>query len=125
MRISDGSSDVCSSDLPTSPWAFLFRHFPKEPCCRAMQAAKPSCLSGAPADCSPLVRSARTTARHLLAVLSSKRRSDAHGTMPASTCARAEYSARPHDKRSEEHTSELPSLMHSSYAGFVLKKQKI
>src|SRR3546814_10700106 len=29
-----------------------------------------------------------------------------------------------HDDRSEEHTSELQSLMHSSYAVFCLKKKK-
>src|SRR3546814_1209205 len=31
----------------------------------------------------------------------------------------------PHDHRSEEHTSELQSLMRISYAVFCLKKQKI
>src|SRR3546814_870532 len=31
----------------------------------------------------------------------------------------------PRDDRSEEHTSELKSLMRTSYAGFCLKKQKI
>src|SRR3546814_3376761 len=35
-----------------------------------------------------------------------------------------EYRAHEATKRSEEHTSELQSLMRSSYAGFCLKKKK-
>src|SRR3546814_1441091 len=78
MRISDWSSDVCSSDLTTRPTAQT------------------------PRRCSP--------ARH-----------GSIGVSPG--CSR---SARTHScmaDRSEEHTSELQSLMRISYAVFCLKKK--
>src|SRR3546814_7857722 len=70
MRISDWSSDVCSSDLPTHPAQISFK---QEPLGFRRQGISP-CLS-------------------LL-------------------------------MRSEEHTSELQSLMRISYAVFCLKKKK-
>src|SRR3546814_8115513 len=39
------------------------------------------------------------------------------------TCEKRSQSGRPHQYRSEEHTSELQSLMRSSYAVFCLKKR--
>src|SRR3546814_2179011 len=78
MRISDWSSDVCSSDLPSS---------------RRLRIAR-------------CVRS------------SNQRRKSVDATNCAGTsdtCLR----------RSEEHTSELQSLMRISYAVFCLKKKKI
>src|SRR3546814_10110830 len=43
---------------------------------------------------------------------------------PLIGCSRAMHSAAPQIRRSEEHTSELQSLMRNSYAVFCLKKKK-
>src|SRR3546814_6975870 len=45
-------------------------------------------------------------------------------TPPASSAASRRNTARARSVRSEEHTSELQSLMRSSYAVFCLKKKK-
>src|SRR3546814_7913079 len=90
MRISDWSSDVCSSDLPLR-WA-----------------------AGQPAS----------RARHLRDSPRPDRRSPGRpafaerqpGRSHHRTCRRAR-------QRSEEHTSELQSLMRISYAVFCLKKK--
>src|SRR3546814_3824110 len=72
MRISDWSSDVCSSDLLS------------EPCCRHQDAtALPGGIS--------VLRKGRSSVHQV--------------------------------RRSEEHTSELQSLMRISYAVFCLKKK--
>src|SRR3546814_2118649 len=84
MRISDWSSDVCSSDLPFGP-----RSSPKEDC-RCNQGPEPR-DGGGPA----------WTRRRRCMKNSSRRW-----------------------RRSEEHTSELQSLMRISYAVFCLKKKK-
>src|SRR3546814_3378969 len=94
MRISDWSSDVCSSDLPPRvPWPYgkhdpdgrhqdpKGSHFP------------PDRRFGRP-DRSDQASAGRLPPRH------------------------------EHHRRSEEHTSELQSLMRISYAVFCLKKKK-
>src|SRR3546814_3097573 len=84
MRISDWSSDVCSSDLRNN--------FRAQPAGRRRQRhAEPPC-------------GARTSTSGTLA------------SSPARKVARL--------VRSEEHTSELQSLIRISYAVFCLKKQK-
>src|SRR3546814_10739553 len=119
MRISDWSSDVCSSDLD-------------------LRCSTPRSK----------VRSARTNVRktsHIhsgLPIASANRRSMAFEVRPASVerwlrhrertgCSR-ERGPAPQlagiwasDPRSEEHTSELQSLMRISYAVFCLKKKKL
>src|SRR3546814_9751109 len=114
MRISDLSSDVCSSDLQ----ARLARH------------------RTAPIWVSPKTkRNVMSTQHHRLIIL---------GSGPAGYTA-AVYAARANlkptlitglevggqlmtttevDNRSEEHTSELQSLMRNSYAVFCLQKKK-
>src|SRR3546814_1425302 len=102
MRISDWSSDVCSSDLHSAP----------------------SCQRG---ECG--IESPRSTASPLAM---------SNSTPPSLRCARqpcgASLSARQLANagrpsriamRSEEHTSELQSLMRISYAVFCLKKKII
>src|SRR3546814_5307848 len=85
MRISDWSSDVCSSDL-------------SQPCSTARQAAaRLRCKLRF--DCCAALRA--------LAQSGPPRR---HHAMAA---------------RSEEHTSELQSLMRTSYAVFCLKKKNL
>src|SRR3546814_3064089 len=90
MSISDWSSDVCSSDLPTS-WG--------------EQAALPRSAIAPPAR----------GAVH-------PRRTGSGGIVPLGCRHRA--CGRDRRGRSEEHTSELQSLMRISYAVFCLKKNK-
>src|SRR3546814_2540577 len=101
MRISDWSSDVCSSDLPVSA--------PPAPASHTMDDMKGMDHSAMPGM--------------------------NHGTMstmpmpakPAASAAPADdMSGMDHSSmRSEEHTSELQSLMRISYAVFCLKKTNI
>src|SRR3546814_8765794 len=94
MRISDWSSDVCSSDLKTDPH-----------------------------DAAGLAQLARTGFYK-----------EVHVKSPAAHGVRSVITARSHlvearvrldnTIRSEEHTSELQSLMRISYAVFCLKKKK-
>src|SRR3546814_1694312 len=128
MRISDWSSDVCSSDLAesrlsTAEWLVIpnpesrpSRHWKIALCSLSigtMQAppSRAAAISSSPASTSDslLASSRRLPARAAARVESSP----AAPTMAATT-------------RSEEHTSELQSLMRNSYAGFVLttKQQK-
>src|SRR3546814_7707301 len=91
MRISDWSSDVCSSDLLQPQWIAD----------RMALLVGDSC--GTRRD-APVPDAARRRARR--AVLAA---------VADALCAAA---------RSEEHTSELQSLMRISYAVFCLKKKK-
>src|SRR3546814_8288718 len=88
MRISDWSSDVCSSDLGS---------------------ASTKRAAGATASCSEARRACCS-----ISITAPIRSS------PRQTPSRA----RQRVDRSEEHTSELQSLMHISYAVFCLKKKK-
>src|SRR3546814_4760626 len=97
MRISDWSSDVCSSDLTgVQPlWALHSAHgyaVTDEPACRSFSLRIP-----------PGWRSCRPGIRDC--------------PRAAGRCGRP--------GRSEEHTSELQSLMRSSYAVFRLKKKTL
>src|SRR3546814_10309305 len=100
MRISDWSSDVCSSDL-------LFRPHLRP------RAQAVSARGGAPrlGAARPLWRHAPDRASR------SCRRTRRRGRHRD---PRTRLSA---DRRSEEHTSELQSLMRISYAVFCLKKK--
>src|SRR3546814_1254611 len=97
MRISDWSSDVCSSDL-AGP--------------QADRAAIARADRGDDGAADALARADRGAAR-LVA------RFDQRAVLPA-----AGHVARCDRARSEEHTSELQSLMRISYAVFCLKKKK-
>src|SRR3546814_2902505 len=96
MRISDWSSDVCSSDLRRQV-------LPRRGRC-AMGASFQATASEKP--CGRMPSASGWTAKL-------ERR------------AMARLRARPQQKRSEEHTSELQSLMRISYAVFCLKKKNI
>src|SRR3546814_8361431 len=72
----------------------------------------------------------RLTVSAVVSTCGGARRSSDHTDEPAS-CASRSHSAQstalraaPEGSRSEEHTSELQSLMHISYAVFCLKKTK-
>src|SRR3546814_6138828 len=120
MRISDWSSDVCSSDLAERT-QFYNRG--------VVQAVRVLGQQGQWQDQSKFVRAiannAVTPADHLLADELSKvigrpdlgvmagRKANASGQLGYSMAS-----------RSEEHTSELQSLMRNSYAVLCLKKKK-
>src|SRR3546814_7337112 len=97
MRISDWSSDVCSSDLDVPDVAQLY----------------------ALCDAAPRRGSAGGT-RH------AGQRGLSSGACPDLDAQRRDLSDahRSPEYRSEEHTSELQSLMRRSYAVFCLKKKK-
>src|SRR3546814_3691865 len=98
MRISDWSSDVCSSDLHT----FIRAAAPLYSSSRA-RSIQAAC------SCTPM----RCVSR------------SAEGSSFAfSTSGNSARAVRAVASRSEEHTSELQSLMRISYAVFCLKKKK-
>src|SRR3546814_5035033 len=125
MRISDWSSDVCSSDLPAAP-ALVHHRLPRA---RGHQLAGPD----------PGVGAARRERRRAGAVAARDRR---HGDEGAARAAARSGMAqlRTHHCRDADqlpalarrrgqpvkigrHTSELQSLMRISYAVFCLKKK--
>src|SRR3546814_2279501 len=99
MRISDWSSDVCSSDL-----------------CQGR------CACGCPdrGDHGGKEDGRSYPALPSAAPVRGHRRSASDGGRRTRECERTDHSY----DRSEEHTSELQSLMRISYAVFCLKKQK-
>src|SRR3546814_8566634 len=101
MRISDWSSDVCSSDL-LKAWGRSAPLPAKDP---------------AHADPLPALRPARRRRVHL--------RRRRHERAPRSRLRHRRRLVRLRVLRSEEHTSELQSLLRISYAVFCLKKKKI
>src|SRR3546814_10729594 len=142
MRISDWSSDVCSSDLGTSAFITI------TPSSMVMLVIIVIASRGATASaalCMPRyhwLHEAREYARARFGVRSLRQGASARHR-PRRCAARAHYRwleqrhlrAAHHPRaspvppssslsRSEEHTSELQSLMRISYAVFCLKKKK-
>src|SRR3546814_1492478 len=119
MRISDWSSDVCSSDLPRRrailPRPARVGHPAQSSSRWRAIASEGGETKGAPM--SP-ASAARTPARstHIAASIS------VSSSVSAGSSARARQPIIS-DERSEEHTSELQSLMRISYAVFGLKKK--
>src|SRR3546814_2249897 len=108
MRISDWSSDVCSSDLNPTPRLKILRKeaessYPTEAPTSSADRVSVSniCLASS-------IRNACTYSNGAKPVAALKRREKVRAFRPA---------------RSEEHTSELQSLMRISYAVFCLKKK--
>src|SRR3546814_2051523 len=117
MRISDLISDVCSSDLAASAG-------PRKPISSTATASTPTCCAPtssarAAAWCWPSAATRCWPARTW------PKRTDTATSACSPSCpgCRAAASAR-RCWRSEEHTSELQSLMRISYAVFCLKKKK-
>src|SRR3546814_3087147 len=116
MRISDWSSDVCSSDLPAA-------HRPARPVAPLGLAALDDALPGAGLPLGALheIEGEReewddgATTGFCLAILARMEKA-------APTARPILWISR---QRSEEHTSELQSLMRISYAVFCLKKKKL
>src|SRR3546814_1011335 len=108
MRISDWSSDVCSSDLAPE---LLHRH--RRPVDRGqLMVIDGAALAALRCGCDrPKPRADQTRRRQ------HRRQFPLHASSPQSgrvTCS---------SHRSEEHTSELQSLMRTSYAVFCLNKK--
>src|SRR3546814_1162184 len=139
MRISDWSSDVCSSDLKIrrAPDFVMHRKY------RLHQSARIATygmgMAMRAADARQRQQSGNTehdghTAHQTIAIVGMSQ-----VLMPVQQppqLFRISYqqvnarrhranTLRNHSKRSEEHTSELQSLMRISYAAFFLKKQKL
>src|SRR3546814_7615858 len=106
MRIIDWSSDVCSSDLSLG----LFQH-----AIEVMQHQQPRRLVG--------VEGGLQVDLGACAGLPEAVHHQLTGGAGAGGEEGQAVAARGHRKRSEEHTSELQSLMRISYAVFCLKKK--
>src|SRR3546814_6643166 len=128
MRISDWSSDVCSSDLlplryatrvPGDGFGVPGGDWGRDPLCRygpfRAQGGGPELVdAGLSVPDAQLYGSGRAAARHT--------RSGREPVLPDGAGMGA-AAAGVHRHRSEEHTSELQSLMRLSYAVFCLTKQ--
>src|SRR3546814_7540661 len=108
MRISDWSSDVCSSDLSPGDYPFAKR---LAGCCPR---------EGQDRDFGPVLSEGRSTALRPTSVGSMS----ASERTPHNVIARRNSASNDRIMRSEEHTSELQSLMRISYAVVCLKKKK-
>src|SRR3546814_2705769 len=113
MRISDWSSDVCSSDLTNLIALDLgARGDPMEALARVLEIAKSGIGSHVVARELIAVSDGRANPRPVLGMF-----------LGGAGLADSILFCR-HKIRSEEHTSELQSLMRISYAVFCLKKKK-
>src|SRR3546814_7408301 len=111
MRISDWSSDVCSSDLSDAD-GFLIAEALASTCDEADRELQLWLMGQFPTQDANLELSDRDVAR--IEYITQRRGWDGHFSV-IQTCGKG---------RSEEHTSELQSLMRISYAVFCLKKTK-
>src|SRR3546814_8298098 len=121
MRISDWSSDVCSSDLKKDE-----RDSEKRESRLWSQAAAQSVVAACREQPGSVTEESKPSTQMSPALydLTSLQR-DANGRFGFSaktTLALAQTLYERHKARSEEHTSELQSLMRISYAVFSLKK---
>src|SRR3546814_4260095 len=108
MRISDWSSDVCSSDL--------------RPCTVARRRERRAVLAAG--RTAHLRQRPGADRAHAAGRRRTRRRARAVARIGAGAGhAAVAVRARPGPDRSEEHTSELQSLMRISYAVFCLKKK--
>src|SRR3546814_5041171 len=123
MRISDWSSDVCSSDLLTRDFFLKDRTYR----CNVDDIAKPDTSRGAYIiDHSTETLLADRTLQSDGSYTSSTRAFSLpdRGSVPACEPVCKTRAPKANNERSEEHTSELQSLMRISYAVFCLKKKK-
>src|SRR3546814_9666449 len=122
MRISEWSSDVCSSDLSEATWPGAAGAVDAG---RSAGGSNVASLRKAAASCSIFI-SAFLVRHGQPSQLSCQRAIEENQRFcgdPGSLVGRREHSDAK-DSRSEEHTSELQSLMRISYAVFCLKKKK-
>src|SRR3546814_3736365 len=117
MRISDWSSDVCSTDLPSRPG----RNRPKRRRSRDRAASSPPPARRLERDADGIDGRPSASGDHVVAFLRRPASAERPGDMEMAAVAARDCAA---DFRSEEHTSELQPLMRISYAVFCLKKKK-
>src|SRR3546814_1135532 len=121
MRISDWSSDVCSSDLYSIP-----RAFKRLIVASSTRAATDVCSRSARFLISAASSGFTDAARFRVLARLGRRRGKGTGRR-GSSCLFGRAIGLEHKRlvwcRSEEHTSELQSLMRISYAVFFLKKK--
>src|SRR3546814_2052700 len=126
MRISDWSSDVCSSDLrrrrSTDPVNLLYPFEVDRSCCLTI------CPGGAASYLNNGGRASQQPGGHHAS--SRERRRHPRALPCRCSGGSVRCAGRSHHchlllfaRRSEEHTSELQSLMRNSYAVFCLKKK--
>src|SRR3546814_8954770 len=115
MRISDWSSDVCSSDLPSGLAAAAERPHavPHRPRFTQRQEGQ-HCMAKTPHLDTIRLERAKLESR-LAAIIEREKEAEAVQRDAGRSALLA--------ARSEEHTSELQSLMRNSYAVFCLKKK--
>src|SRR3546814_7405060 len=123
MRISDWSSDVCSSDLIRSRLQGCKPRQRKHQRCRCSERPRPATFErpAAPARADFEGRPERTERTPERPARAPRPRGAPEAGME--TYRIAVGSAHDVKPRSEEHTSELQSLMRTSYAVFCLKKK--
>src|SRR3546814_3430815 len=114
MRMSDWSSDVCSSDLPALPLSYRPPPVEGSPIADrplALQALMPKCAAERLPENHPVMQASRRASSYDQALHPTSRKKRAN-------LRRREHKAcsRVPAKRSEEQTSELQSLMRISYA---------
>src|SRR3546814_6484977 len=113
MRISDWSSDVCSSDLHDGPDGGL--HYGDRPAGGRAGSTNRAVPRSQPEPAVRAVQPAGPAGRHP-GISEDRPDPDAAGLGTEESRRR---------RRSEEHTSELQSLMRNTYAVFCLKKKTI
>src|SRR3546814_1597921 len=118
MRISDWSSDVCSSDLLASPGACP--SIGSSPC----SSDEPPAKRAPPTDASALRSAVGPLSARMYQPSAASGRLAVHLLRPVSEPILERRINHGEEPRSEEHTSELQSLMRISYAVFCLKKKK-
>src|SRR3546814_6388341 len=126
MRISDWSSDVCSSDLLQECAFFRPRFDQRHRHVRPHDRDHQSRKARTRAKVKPIERPARRMVQKLcgieeMAGPQMRQRGGTHKVHPRLPFHEKRSIVR--EPRSEEHTSELQSLMRSSYAVFCLKKK--
>src|SRR3546814_10896412 len=114
MRISDWSSDVCSSDLLLKPKPSAF----SSACALVSVCGACAASTNAVSSAISALMAARTACASFAAFVLSSSAGAGVGASASSSASLASSS-----RRSEEHTSELQSLMRISYAVFCLQKK--
>src|SRR3546814_10703219 len=118
MRMSDWSSDVCSSDLPPPPLARCAHDPFQRPIDRLGRAAGEEHALGLLVQYRCDLRAGHLHRRIGFAPVTMRRMGIAEAILQIGHHSGSRFG------RSEEHTSELQSLMRNSYAVFCLTKKK-
>src|SRR3546814_2571384 len=118
MRISDWSSDVCSSDLPSPSSSRIWVR------CAANCSSTSTRVPRSLAIVVPAINTSSASVMPLYMDTAPRLGKCPESLAQNKTPKRDGRLGRKGTARSEEHTSELQSLMRTSYAVFCLKKQK-